>query len=187
MQPQRRRLRRACLRGRRMGRVVRVGTMWGLKFSLFCKASGTRSSREAPVTHAAEWKWPRLGCACRREDTPTGAAPGQDNEKPQMQTDEFKTRIAQTNQKYSRSQAGSRSRDLRIRRSDRFLGAPCGRREGAVGSGPRYQILSHVFARCTSKKNYGRARIARDSRMAVGFLTDATSRCKNRATPCYSA
>ena len=108
-----------------MGRVV--GTMCGFKFSVFCKASGTRSSRDALVTYAAEWQWPRLGCACRREDAPTGAAPAaQDNEKPQMQTDEFKTRIPQTNQKYSRSQGGSGSRDLRIRRSDRFLGGPCG-------------------------------------------------------------
>ena len=29
-----------------------------------------------------------------------------------------------------------------------------------VGSGPRYQILSHVFARCPSQKTYGHARIA---------------------------
>ena len=32
----------------------------------------------------------------------------------------------------------------------------------ALGSGPRYQILSHVFARCASQKTYGHARIARD-------------------------
>ena len=65
-----------------MGRVV--GTMCGFKFLVFCKASGTRSSRDALVTYAAEWQWPRLGCACRREDAPTGAAPAaQDNEKPQ--------------------------------------------------------------------------------------------------------
>ena len=51
-------------------------------------------------------------------------------------------------------------------------GKPC-----AVGSGPRYQILSHVFARCATEKTYGHARIARDSRMAVGSLTRST--CKN--------
>ena len=151
MQPQRRRLRRACLRGRRMGRVV--GTMCGFKFSVFCKASGTRSSRDALVTYAAEWQWPRLGCACRREDAPTGAAPAaQDNEKPQMQTDEFKTRIPQTNQKYSRSQGGSGSRDLRIRRSDRFLGGPCGlaardRRKGRAAAGVGL-CYSKALSRC---------------------------------------
>ena len=31
----------------------------------------------------------------------------------------------------------------------------------ALGSGPRYQILSHVFARCASQKTHGHARIAR--------------------------
>ena len=30
-----------------------------------------------------------------------------------------------------------------------------------LGSGPRYQILSHVFARCASQKTHGHARIAR--------------------------
>ena len=30
-----------------------------------------------------------------------------------------------------------------------------------VGSGPRYQILSHVFARCASQTTHGHARIAR--------------------------
>ena len=35
---------------------------------------------------------------------------------------------------------------------------------GGVGSGPRYQILSHVFARCVSKKEHWHARIARASR-----------------------
>ena len=34
----------------------------------------------------------------------------------------------------------------------------------AVGSGPRYQILLHVFARCTSQKTHGHAIIARVSR-----------------------
>ena len=53
--------------------------------------------------------------------------------------------------------------------------------EWLLGSGPMYQILSRVFARCAtaSQKTYGHARIARDSRMAlmaVGFLTRAT--CK---------
>ena len=45
--------------------------------------------------------------------------------------------------------------------------------QSSIGSGPRYQILSHVFARCAtaSQKTYGHARITRDSRMAVGFLT----------------
>ena len=37
--------------------------------------------------------------------------------------------------------------------------------------------MSHIFARCASQKTYGHARIARDSRMAVDFLTRAT--CKN--------
>ena len=32
-----------------------------------------------------------------------------------------------------------------------------------LGSGPRYQILSHVFARCASLKTHGHARIARDT------------------------
>ena len=36
-------------------------------------------------------------------------------------------------------------------------------RRGAVGSGPRYQILSHVFACCSSKKKHGHARIARET------------------------
>ena len=30
-----------------------------------------------------------------------------------------------------------------------------------VGSGPRYQILSHIFARCTSQNTHGHARITR--------------------------
>ena len=34
---------------------------------------------------------------------------------------------------------------------------------GPLGSGPRCQVLSHVFARCASQKTYGHARIARDS------------------------
>ena len=33
-----------------------------------------------------------------------------------------------------------------------------------VGSGPRYQISSHVFARCASQKTHGHARIALVSR-----------------------
>ena len=36
-------------------------------------------------------------------------------------------------------------------------------RQGALGSGPRYQILSHVFALCASENLR-----PRDSRMAVG-------------------
>ena len=32
----------------------------------------------------------------------------------------------------------------------------------AVGSGPRYQILSHVFARCASQKTHWHTRIARE-------------------------
>ena len=43
----------------------------------------------------------------------------------------------------------------------------------ALGSGQRYQILLHVFAHCTNQKTYCHARITRDSRMAVGFLTRA--------------
>ena len=39
---------------------------------------------------------------------------------------------------------------------------------GQLGSGPRYQILSHVFACCASQKTHGHARIARVSR--VQFL-----------------
>ena len=42
---------------------------------------------------------------------------------------------------------------------------------GTLGSGPRYQILSHVFARCASQKTYCHARFACYSRMVVGFLT----------------
>ena len=37
----------------------------------------------------------------------------------------------------------------------------------SLGSGPRYQILSHVFARCASQKTHGHARIARVSRASV--------------------
>ena len=49
----------------------------------------------------------------------------------------------------------------------------------AIGSGPRYQILSHVFARCVSQKTYGHARIARESRMAIGFFGFLTrAKCK---------
>ena len=33
----------------------------------------------------------------------------------------------------------------------------------SLGSGPRYQILSHVFARCASQKTHGQARIARET------------------------
>ena len=33
-----------------------------------------------------------------------------------------------------------------------------------VGSGPRYQILSLVFARCASQKTHRHARIARETR-----------------------
>ena len=39
----------------------------------------------------------------------------------------------------------------------------------ALGSGLRYQILLHVFARCASQKTYSHARIARYSCMAVGL------------------
>ena len=35
-----------------------------------------------------------------------------------------------------------------------------------VGSSPRYQILSHVFARCASHTTHGHARIARVSRVS---------------------
>ena len=34
---------------------------------------------------------------------------------------------------------------------------------GLVGSGPRYQISSHFFARCASQKTHGHARIARET------------------------
>ena len=34
----------------------------------------------------------------------------------------------------------------------------------SVGSGPRYQILSHVFGRCASQTTHGHARIARETR-----------------------
>ena len=35
----------------------------------------------------------------------------------------------------------------------------------ALGSGPRYQILSPVFARCASQKTHGHARIARETEL----------------------
>ena len=35
--------------------------------------------------------------------------------------------------------------------------------ESSLGSGPRYQILSHVFAHCASQTTHGHARIARVS------------------------
>ena len=44
------------------------------------------------------------------------------------------------------------------------LGEGEGEGEGEVGSGPRFQILSHVFARCASQKTHGHARIARVSK-----------------------
>ena len=34
-------------------------------------------------------------------------------------------------------------------------------KQWALGSGPRYQILSHIFARCASQKTHEHARIAR--------------------------
>ena len=43
--------------------------------------------------------------------------------------------------------------------------------QGELGSGPRYQILSHVFARCVSQKTHGHARIARDSRLSYYQLS----------------
>ena len=52
----------------------------------------------------------------------------------------------------------------------------------SLGSGLRYQILSHVFAHCASQKTFCHARFSsenrvnRDSRMAVDFLT--RSMCK---------
>ena len=48
-----------------------------------------------------------------------------------------------------------------------------------LGSGPRYQVLSHVFAHCASQKTHGHARIACVSRAILAetrFLTRAT--CK---------
>ena len=67
-----------------------------------------------------------------------------------------------------------------------FLG---GTQNGKLGSGPRYQILSQVFAHCASQKTHWHARIARktltyencrrntcNSRMSMSFLTHAT--CK---------
>ena len=40
-----------------------------------------------------------------------------------------------------------------------------------VGSGPRYQILSHVFARCASQKTHGDASIARVLRAILVIAT----------------
>ena len=52
------------------------------------------------------------------------------------------------------------------------------------------QILSHVFARCTSQKTHGHARIARETRgfarnspISVWFLTRATSRVSRANSP----
>ena len=39
----------------------------------------------------------------------------------------------------------------------------CSRTQEAIGSGPRFQILSHVFACCTSQKTHWHARIARET------------------------
>ena len=39
-----------------------------------------------------------------------------------------------------------------------------------LGSGPRYQILSHVFARCASQKTHGHARIARETRAIYMYI-----------------
>ena len=44
--------------------------------------------------------------------------------------------------------------------------------DNAVGSGPRYQILLHIFARCTSQKPMT---MPEQHQMAVGFLTCTTA------------
>ena len=54
----------------------------------------------------------------------------------------------------------------RVRRRKAWVQGPAWPGGRALGSGPRYQILSHVFARC----------FACNSRMSVCFLTRAT--CK---------
>ena len=48
-----------------------------------------------------------------------------------------------------------------------------GNSSSSLGSGPRYQILSHVFARCASQKTHGHmghARIARESVTQIIYL-----------------
>ena len=53
----------------------------------------------------------------------------------------------------------------------------------ALGSGPRYQILSHVFARCASQKTHGHARIARETRAKkcdTNHIPRSTGHCASR-------
>ena len=55
--------------------------------------------------------------------------------------------------------------------------------QGGLGSGPRHQILSHVFARCASQKTHGHARIARVSPPAAGRDPAAAPLLEGRGGP----
>ena len=54
----------------------------------------------------------------------------------------------------------------------------------AIGSGPRYQILSHVFARGVSQKKHGHARIARETRVRLALVRPALSRSHVETQKC---
>ena len=67
--------------------------------------------------------------------------------------------------------------------------------EPALGSGPRYQILSHVFGRCASQTTHGHARIARVSKkvwhksytsghcLTSPIITTKEGPCTSRGSP----
>ena len=56
-----------------------------------------------------------------------------------------------------------------------------------LGSGQRYQILSHVFARCMSQKTHWHARIARETRamLACPCVFWLSNACNSRMSVCF--
>ena len=78
---------------------------------------------------------------------------------------------------YARKQARDTGRAWRAApERDSQACQPCRRfspgqnRSGGLGSGPRYQILSHVFGRCASQTTHCHARIARETRFSHGSV-----------------
>ena len=63
-------------------------------------------------------------------------------------------------------------------------GYNCGIRQWPVGSGQRYQILLHVFARCASQKTHGHARIARETREILACPNDGNTFICHPSQPC---
>ena len=57
----------------------------------------------------------------------------------------------------------------------------------ALGSGPRYQILSPVFARCASQKTHGHARIARETENTRICENCTRNACDSRMSVCFLA